>query len=88
MNTDELDYSLPDELIAQQPVENRSESRLLVVDRSTGTIKEDVFSNVGAYLDPGDAMVVNDTRVIRARLHAQKPTGGKGITAFGPVPSR
>ena len=77
MNTDELDYSLPDELIAQQPVENRSESRLLVVDRSAGTIKEDVFSNVGAYLDPGDSMVVNDTRVIRARLHAQKPTGGK-----------
>ena len=77
MNTEELSYTLPDELIAQHPVEMRSESRLLVVDRATGTFSEDTFSNVAAYFNSGDAMVVNDTRVIRARLKAQKPTGGK-----------
>ena len=77
MHTEELNYSLPDELIAQHPVKNRSESRLLVVNRQAGTLTEDVFSNIGTYLNPGDAMVVNDTRVIKARLKAEKPTGGK-----------
>ena len=77
MNTEELNYTLPEELIAQHPVENRSESRLLIVDRANGTFSEDTFSNIGHYLNPGDAMVVNDTRVIRARLKAHKPTGGK-----------
>ncbi len=77
MNTDDLYYELPDRLIAQQPCPDRDQSRMLVVDRAAGTIREDVFAQLPAYLDPGDCLVLNDTRVIRARLHGQKATGGK-----------
>ena len=77
MKTEQLDYHLPYELIAQEPAKVRSDARLLVVDRKAGTFTDDVFSNVGAYIDAGDALVMNDTRVIRARLKAQKETGGK-----------
>ncbi len=77
MLTEDLNYDLPERLIAQQPAERRDDSRLLVVDRRTGDLREDVFRNVGRYLRPPDCLVLNDTRVIRARLNAQKPTGGK-----------
>ncbi|MCL4693985.1 MAG: tRNA preQ1(34) S-adenosylmethionine ribosyltransferase-isomerase QueA [Candidatus Hydrogenedentes bacterium] len=77
MDISELDYDLPDELIAQHPKENRDESRLLVVDRADGSLREDVFRNVGAHLRAGDCLVLNETRVIRARLHGRKPSGGK-----------
>jgi S-adenosylmethionine:tRNA ribosyltransferase-isomerase len=77
MKTNELNYSLPDELIAQEPASSRSESRLLVLDRSTGRLTEDVFSEIGKYFESGDCLALNDTRVIRARLKAQKLTGGK-----------
>lgn len=77
MNTADLDYHLPDHLIAQQPCDQRDQSRMLVLDRASGTIREDVFANVGTYLNPGDCLVLNDTRVIRARLKGHKPTGGQ-----------
>ncbi len=77
MDIAELDYTLPEALVAQHPCEKRDESRLLVVDRATGAIREDVFRNVGAYLRADDCLVLNETKVIRARLHGQKHTGGR-----------
>lgn len=77
MKTSELDYALPEELIAQEPCPARDASRLLVMDRAAGSISEDVFRNVAAYLRRGDCLVLNDTRVIRARLHGRKASGGK-----------
>ena len=76
MDVSGLDYKLPPELIAQHPCERRDESRLLVVDRVSGAFKQDVFRNVGDYLRPGDCLVLNQTKVIRARLHAAKASGG------------
>ncbi|MCC6489360.1 MAG: tRNA preQ1(34) S-adenosylmethionine ribosyltransferase-isomerase QueA [Candidatus Hydrogenedentes bacterium] len=76
MDISELDYELPPELIAQHPCERRDESRLLIVDRASGTLKQDVYRNVGDYLHPGDCLVLNMTKVIRARLRATKPSGG------------
>ena len=61
-------YELPKELIAQDPLEDRSASRLMVIDRYKGTVKHDVFRNIADYLNPGDCLVINDTRVIPARL--------------------
>lgn len=77
MNTSELDYSLPEELIAQHPCEQRDESRLLVLDRASRAMTVDVFRRLPQYLRRGDCLVFNDTRVIRARLHGRKPTGGQ-----------
>ncbi|HNZ16752.1 MAG TPA: tRNA preQ1(34) S-adenosylmethionine ribosyltransferase-isomerase QueA [Candidatus Hydrogenedentes bacterium] len=77
MNTSELDYSLPEELIAQHPCEQRDESRLLVLDRASRAMTVDVFRSLPQYLRRGDCLVFNDTRVIRARLHGRKPTGGQ-----------
>ncbi|MFP6583312.1 MAG: tRNA preQ1(34) S-adenosylmethionine ribosyltransferase-isomerase QueA [Candidatus Hydrogenedentota bacterium] len=77
MKTELLDYHLPYELIAQEPAPNRTDSRLLVVDRKSGSFKDDTFANIGEYLNSGDTLVMNDTRVIRARLKAKKLTGGK-----------
>ncbi|MCP4646048.1 MAG: tRNA preQ1(34) S-adenosylmethionine ribosyltransferase-isomerase QueA [bacterium] len=77
MNTSDLEYELPERLIAQRPCDKRDESRLLVVSRADGTIREDVYRNVANYLQPGDCLVLNDTRVIRARLMGRKPTGGR-----------
>ena len=76
MHISELDYDLPEELIAQHPCERRDGSRLLVVDRATGRLTLDVFANVAAYLRAGDCMALNRTRVIRARLRAVRPSGG------------
>jgi S-adenosylmethionine:tRNA ribosyltransferase-isomerase len=77
MLTEELDYPLPERLIAQHPAERRDDARLLVVERRTGELCEDVFRNLGDYLRPPDCLILNDTRVIRARLTAEKLTGGK-----------
>lgn len=76
MKTSDLDYELPPELIAQRPAARRDESRLLVLDRAAGTMQVDVFRNLPGYLKRGDCLVLNDTRVIRARLRGRKPTGG------------
>lgn len=72
MNIEEFDYDLPKELIAQTPLKNRSDSRLLVVDKTTGELEESVFKNIGNYLRKGDVLVLNDTKVIPARLIGEK----------------
>jgi S-adenosylmethionine:tRNA ribosyltransferase-isomerase len=77
MRTAELDYDLPEELIAQTPAARRDASRLLVLDRAARNIREDTFRNLPDYLRAGDCLVLNDTRVVKARLRAAKPTGGQ-----------
>ena len=75
MNINDFDYDLPQELIAQHPMEPRDHSRLLVVDKKTGEIEHKHFYDLVNYLKPGDVLVFNDTRVIPARLHGTKDTG-------------
>lgn len=75
MKLEEFDYYLPEELIAQVPIEKRDESRLLVVDKSKKTIEHKVFKDIIEYLDPGDCLVRNNTKVIPARLYGKKETG-------------
>jgi len=77
MRTNELDYDLPEELIAQQPAEKRSESRLLVLDRRSGQIFDRRFDNIGEFLRQGDCLVLNDTKVLAARFFARRDTGAK-----------
>lgn len=77
MDTALFDYHLPAALIAQQPAEPRDSSRLLVLYRSDGRIEERRFADIGDYLRRGDLLVANDSRVIPARLHGHKPTGGE-----------
>ena len=78
----DFDYDLPQELIAQHPMEPRDHSRLLVVDKKTGEIEHKHFYDLVNYLKPGDVLVFNDTRVIPARLHGTKDTGAHvGISA-------
>lgn len=72
MRIDEYDYHLPTELIAQTPLENRAASRLLVLNPVTGEITHDVFKNIGNYLQPGDCLVLNDSKVIPVRLYGYK----------------
>jgi S-adenosylmethionine:tRNA ribosyltransferase-isomerase len=76
VRTAELDYDLPPELIAQQPAEPRSSARLLVYDRSSREIRHRVFTDLLDELGPDDLVVVNDTRVLHARIHARRATGG------------
>ena len=77
MNTDEFDYYLPTELIAQHPLEDRSASRLLTLNKSSGQYYDDTFCNLKNYLKAGDCLVLNNTRVIPARLYGTKQgTGG------------
>ena len=71
----DFDYDLPQELIAQHPIEPRDHSRLLVVDKKTGEIEHKHFYDLVNYLKPGDVLVFNDTRVIPARLHGTQDTG-------------
>ena len=77
MKTSDFDYNLPQELIAQTPVEPRDSSRLLVYHRDTGAVEHKIFRDVIDYLNPGDVLVINQTRVIPARLYGVKEgTGG------------
>ena len=78
MKTSDFYYELPEDLIAQDPLENRSDSRLMVLDRETGEVSHRIFRDVIDYLNPGDCLVINDTKVIPARLIGSRPeTGGK-----------
>jgi len=72
-----FDYKLPRELIAQYPLKEREKARLMVIDRKTGSIKETIFEEVINYIEEGDTLVLNDTKVIPARLKGVKKTGGK-----------
>jgi S-adenosylmethionine:tRNA ribosyltransferase-isomerase len=77
LNLQDFYYSLPKELIAPYPVPKRSEARLLVLDRKTGRMEHRTFKDVADYLRPGDLLVLNNTKVLPARLFGTKPTGGK-----------
>ena len=76
MKTSDFYYDLPEELIAQTPLEQRDTSRLLVLDRATGKTSHKHFYDVIDYLQPGDCLVMNDSRVLPARLLGHRPTGG------------
>ena len=75
MELSEFNYDLPQELIAQVPIKNRDESRLLILDRSTQTLEDKIFRDIIDYLEPGDCLVRNNTKVIPARLYGKKDTG-------------
>ncbi len=75
MELSEFNYELPQELIAQVPIKNRDESRLMVLDRKTKTIEDKIFKDIIDYLEPGDCLVRNNTKVIPARLYGKKDTG-------------
>ena len=78
MDVKDFDYELPEELIAQDPLEDRSSSRLMVLDKDTGEIRHRIFKDIVEYLRPGDCLVINDTKVIPARLFGvKKNTGAK-----------
>ncbi|ACL69980.1 tRNA preQ1(34) S-adenosylmethionine ribosyltransferase-isomerase QueA [Halothermothrix orenii] len=79
MKVEEFDYELPEELIAQKPLPNRDDSRLMVLHRKTGEIEETVFKNIIKFLEPGDLLVLNDTKVIPARLFGEKIPSGTRI---------
>ena len=76
MKTHDFWYELPEELIAQTPLEKRDTSRLLVMDRKTGQVKHQHFYDIIDHLNPGDCLVMNDSRVLPARLLGHRPTGG------------
>ena len=77
MRTDDFDYNLPEELIAQEPAAVRDECRLLVMDRESGEVEDRIFKDIIEYLRPGDLLVANETRVMPARLlGAKRGTGG------------
>ncbi|WP_181350543.1 tRNA preQ1(34) S-adenosylmethionine ribosyltransferase-isomerase QueA [Thalassobacillus sp. CUG 92003] len=77
-NIDQYDFDLPDELIAQVPLEDRTSSRLMVLDRNKRTVEHHHFTDITSFLKPGDCLVLNDTRVLPARLYGVKAeTGGK-----------
>jgi S-adenosylmethionine:tRNA ribosyltransferase-isomerase len=75
--TSELDYELPEALIAQRPAEPRDSSRLMVVDARSGTVSHHVFRGLPRFLRPGDALVLNETKVLPARLLGRRPGGGE-----------
>ncbi|MFW5708751.1 MAG: tRNA preQ1(34) S-adenosylmethionine ribosyltransferase-isomerase QueA [Chloroflexota bacterium] len=78
MNINDFDYELPEHMIAQEPVEPRDSSRLMVIDRIEAAINHHIFRDIIDYIEPGDVLVLNNTRVIPARLQAQRAdTGGK-----------
>ncbi len=79
MNTEEFDYYLPEERIAQTPLQDRTASRLLLLDKKTGEYKDEFFKNIENFLKKGDCLVLNDTRVIPARLYGSKKGSGGAI---------
>jgi len=88
MRTDELDYDLPPELIAQHPADRRDQARMLIVDRAGGGFTDSVVAELPSFLQPGDCLVLNDTRVLPGRFFARRPTGawleGLFLESVGP----
>lgn len=82
MRLQDFDYMLPEELIAQEPLPQRDQSRLLVLNRKTAEIEHRRFTDIVEYLDPGDLMVLNDTRVVATRLRGQKAGTGGNVEAL------
>ncbi|MBC1544015.1 tRNA preQ1(34) S-adenosylmethionine ribosyltransferase-isomerase QueA [Listeria cossartiae] len=79
MKVEDFDFDLPEELIAQTPLLDRTSSRLMVLDKKSGEIKDQHFTDIISYLNEGDALVLNDTRVLPARLHGIKDETGAHI---------
>ena len=77
MKTSDFYFDLPEEQIAQVPLKDRTSSRLMVLDKKTGATKHQHFYEIIDYLNEGDCLVLNNTRVIPARLFGARPTGGK-----------
>ena len=77
MKVSDFNYDLPEELIAQHPYDKRDEARFMVLDRNTQAIQDKIFSDVIDYLEPGDCLVINNTKVIPSRLYGKKDTGAK-----------
>ena len=77
MKLADFDYQLPPELIAQHPARDRAASRLLHLDGATGELRDRMFADLPQFVDARDALVLNDTRVVKARLHGRKSTGGR-----------
>ena len=77
MKVAEFNYELPEELIAQTPIQKRDESRLMILNKQAKTIEHKVFKDIIEYLQPGDVLVRNNTKVIPARLYGKKETGAK-----------
>ena len=92
LRVDDFDYDLPEEAIAQVPAEPRDASRLLVLERATGAITHARFRDIGRWLAPGDVLVVNDSRVIPARLPGARRGGGTAeilvLRPLGDAPTR
>ncbi|MGE0267680.1 MAG: tRNA preQ1(34) S-adenosylmethionine ribosyltransferase-isomerase QueA [Candidatus Omnitrophota bacterium] len=82
MRLSDFSYELPDELIAQYPVQNREEARLLVVDRKTNTVYHDIFKNIDQYLPVPAMIVLNNSKVVHARLLGQKESTGAKVEVF------
>lgn len=82
MKTNEFDYNLPEELIAQHPTKNRDEARMMVLDKNTGEREDKYFYDIIYYLKAGDVLVMNDTRVIPARLFGHRPEKEEKIEVF------
>ncbi|MCL2618550.1 MAG: S-adenosylmethionine:tRNA ribosyltransferase-isomerase, partial [Defluviitaleaceae bacterium] len=76
MHKSDYFYHLPKELIAQTPIADRAASRLLVLDKHTGAVRHSAFRNILSFLNPGDCLVINDTKVLPARLTGRRATGG------------
>lgn len=77
MKLEEFNYSLPDDLIAQQPLKDRGAARLLVLERTTGNMEHHRFHEIGRFFKPRDLLIINNTKVFRARLLGRKETGGQ-----------
>jgi len=90
MKTERLQFDLPPELIAQQPVDIRSDSRLLVLNRFSAELTDSRFNRIAEFFTPGDCLVLNDTKVLQARFFARRSTGGKleGLFLTEPEPGQ
>src|SRR5438105_13333894 len=77
MRRKDFSYELPEELIAQAPLSERSASRMLVLDGGSGALTDSAVRELPRFLEPGDLLVFNDTRVVAARLAGAKPSGGR-----------
>ncbi|MDQ3992224.1 MAG: S-adenosylmethionine:tRNA ribosyltransferase-isomerase [Actinomycetota bacterium] len=89
MRSDELDYELPPELIAQRPADRRDESRLLVYERASGAVRHRRFLELPHELNHGELVVVNDTRVVPGRIRGRRASGGDAeVLLLEPLPER
>ena len=79
MDIEDYNYDLPEELIAQSPILNRSDSKLLVMDKNDGSLNDTVFKNITSYFKKGDVLVLNDTKVLPARIFGKKKETGASI---------